>query len=125
MDYGRAEAVSLTVKLTSGENEPLLIRWNTLLILYFAFQPGYRVDRLYHNRKGLSCKGFDEDLEASSAASTRKGPARRLRLLEGSDLDLDAASCIRSGDLRLDRVTASKRHGNKLADSAVGVGYSV
>jgi len=49
-------------KLLSGENQSLLVGWNTLLILNLSFDIFNRIARLYFQSDCLSSKGFDENL---------------------------------------------------------------
>jgi hypothetical protein len=54
------------LKLLSGEDEPLLVRWNTLLILNFSLDVFNGITGLDVEGDGLARKGLDEDLHSAS-----------------------------------------------------------
>ncbi len=54
------------LELLPGEDEPLLVRGNPLLVLDFRFHVFNRVARLDLERDGLAGQGFDEDLHGGS-----------------------------------------------------------
>jgi len=57
---------SAVLELFSGENQALLIRWNSLFILNLALDIVDRVARLDLERDGLSGQSLDEDLHSAS-----------------------------------------------------------
>ena len=54
------------LKLLAGENETLLVRRNSFLILNLGFNIVNGIRRLNLKGDGLSGKGFDEDLHATT-----------------------------------------------------------
>jgi hypothetical protein len=62
---------STVFQLLSGENESLLIRGNTLLVLDLALDIIDRVGRLDLEGDGLSSQGLDEDLHTSSQSKDK------------------------------------------------------
>ena len=85
---------STVLQLLSGENESLLIRGDTLLVLNLALDIVDRVRRLDLEGDGLSSQGLDEDLHTSSQSENK---------VEGGLL-LDvwtSAECLRIHELNL------------------------
>jgi len=62
---------STVFQLLSGEDESLLIRGNTLLVLNLALDIVNRVGRLDFEGDGLSSQGLDEDLHTSSQSEDK------------------------------------------------------
>eukprot|EP00274_Cyanoptyche_gloeocystis_P003274 CAMPEP_0196658778 /NCGR_PEP_ID=MMETSP1086-20130531/31463_1 /TAXON_ID=77921 /ORGANISM="Cyanoptyche gloeocystis , Strain SAG4.97" /LENGTH=159 /DNA_ID=CAMNT_0041992507 /DNA_START=224 /DNA_END=703 /DNA_ORIENTATION=- len=59
---GKSPAV---LKLFASENQTLLIRGDSFLVLNFGLHVFNRVTGFHLKRDGLACKGFHEDLHAS------------------------------------------------------------
>jgi len=62
---------STVFQLLSGEDESLLIRGDSLLVLNLALDIVDRVGRLYLKGDGLSSQGLDEDLHTSSQSEDK------------------------------------------------------
>jgi hypothetical protein len=85
---------STVFQLLSGENESLLIRGNTLLVLDLALDIVDRVGRLDFEGDGLSSQGLDEDLHTSSQSEDE--------VESGLLLDVwTSAECLRIHELNL------------------------
>ena len=54
------------LKLLSGENEALLIRWDALLVLNLRLDIVDRVARFDFQRYGLTSKSLDENLHSTT-----------------------------------------------------------
>jgi len=57
---------STILQLLTRENKPLLVRWNTFLILDLSFHIGDRIRWFHVQRNRLPCKSFHKDLHSSS-----------------------------------------------------------
>ena len=57
---------SAVLKLLAGEDQSLLVGWDSFLILDLSFDIFYRVRRLHFQSDCFSCQSLDEDLHASS-----------------------------------------------------------
>jgi len=57
---------SAIFKLLSSKDEPLLIWWNSFLVLDLGFHIFNRVRWFNLKSNGLSCQSFDKDLHSSS-----------------------------------------------------------
>ena len=62
---------SSVLKLLSGENESLLIRWDTLLILNLGLDVFDGVGWLNIEGDSLTSEGLDEDLHTSSKSENQ------------------------------------------------------
>jgi len=54
------------IELLAAEDEPLLLWWNPLLVLYLRLHVGNRIPLLHIDRHRLPGQGLDKDLIAAS-----------------------------------------------------------
>ena len=71
------------LELFSGEDQPLLVRRNALLVLDLLFDVVDRVRRLHVQRDGLARQRLDEDLRSGESSGRVDGVgSRRWRLVD-------------------------------------------